>query len=102
MEKNMFYDKKYRGKVRQLDEDSLAHLMAEYASDVRIKVLTNTRKVTYIVIPADTSAELNLQTIQAGTDPWVSSTGCLASFGCASSTVSTAGTASSLTVTEWK
>lgn len=91
METNTFYDKEVRNKIRKLDKDSLAQLMTEYTSDVRVKVLTNTQEITYFVIPTSGTG-LDLHSLKAGSV--FGSVGCLACFGCASSTVSTGGTAS--------
>lgn len=63
---NTFYDKTFRNKIRNLDHESLATLLADSMDDVDIKVHTNTKGTFYFVIPDNSSLDtMDLSDIQA-------------------------------------
>lgn len=95
MQNNIFYDKDFRSKIRNLDEASLAQFLADSADDVDVKVVANTKSTTYFVMPTSQDGYDQLGSIQAGGFNTLGSTGSASSISTFGGTVGTFTTASS-------
>ncbi len=98
---NKLYDKSFRTKLRAEPQATIAQWGKElgYTSgkEVEIKVVTNTKTTTYVVLSSMVTAkDLDNMQVAGNCAGSVSSVGSASTFGCATTSISTVGTGGSV------
>ncbi len=76
----LYFDNEFRNAIRKNSRQTLNNFNAKLADDIEVKVHTNDKSITYVVIPnlsLDKDGKLDLQNINAA----VSTLGSIGTFG---------------------